>query len=217
MERCSICQKEINRYVGATWLKLGKKDIKICHICNMNLGILQSANEAGTNPDPSVVEYFESINNISLDPELSAYFRPYLDKEERDRLAQEEAERKELEQKHKEAEANMICTTGFQVDGYRIRKYCGLVGGEAVLGTGFVSEFAASVSDTFGKSSGMFEEKMRMVKLEAQMEMRRQAAQTGANAIIGVSYQIATFAANMIGVSVNGTAVFIETLPSDEK
>ena len=99
MERCSICQKEINRYVGATWLKLGKKDIKICHICNMNLGILQSANEAGTNPDPSVVEYFESIKNISLDPELSAYFRPYLDKEERERLAQEEAERKELEQK----------------------------------------------------------------------------------------------------------------------
>lgn len=33
----------------------------------------------------------------------------------------------------------------------------------------------------------------------------------------GVSYQIATFAANMVGVSVNGTAVVIEMLPSDEK
>lgn len=57
-----------------------------------------------------------------------------------------------LEEKIDKYEANKgeyekFVTTSFQFDGYEIQNYLGLVSGEVVMGTGFLSEFTAGVSD----------------------------------------------------------------------
>ena len=44
--------------------------------------------------------------------------------------------------------------------------------------------------------------------------MIKASADLGGNAIVGISYGYMTFSGNMIGVSVTGTSVKVEKLPS---
>ena len=103
-------------------------------------------------------------------------------------------------------------TTGYEFVGYTITKYQGVISGDAVLGTGFFSEFTASLSDFFGTQSNTFANKMIEVKNAAKQRLIEQSMQLGGNAIIGVDFDYVTFGNNMIGVSANGTSVTIEKI-----
>ena len=72
------------------------------------------------------------------------------------KIQRAENEKKDLDYREK---THMV-TTGFQFEGYEIVSYLGIVAGEVVLGTGFLSEFTSSFADFFGVQSGMFEEKL---------------------------------------------------------
>ena len=112
----------------------------------------------------------------------------------------------------KEKRKNFLVNTGYNFEGYKITKYLDLVHGEIVLGTGFYSELSASISDIFGISSKAFEGKISQAKRLAQEQMIVNALAINANAIIGIDFDITTFSNNMIGVSVNGTAVVVEEI-----
>lgn len=101
-------------------------------------------------------------------------------------------------------------TSGFNFEGYKIVEYIDIVGGEAVLGTGFLSEWDASISDVTGTMSPKFMEKLETAKEYAMLNIKVNALSLGANAIIGITFNYVTFANNMIGVIANGTAVRIE-------
>ncbi len=103
-----------------------------------------------------------------------------------------------------------MVTTGYEFEGYRITAYRGIASGDIVLGTGFLSEFAASWSDAFGTTSNTFAGKMKTAKDNALKELISNAMIEGANAAIGVTFNYTMFNNNMLGVSVNGTAVVIE-------
>lgn len=63
-----------------------------------------------------------------------------------------------------------------------------------------------------GGRSGSYEEVLRMAKDTALKEMEAQAAQMGANAVIGVDldYETVGGSGSMLMVTANGTAVKIE-------
>lgn len=104
-----------------------------------------------------------------------------------------------------------MLTTGFNFSGYDIKEYKGLVSGECVIGTGMLSDFLSGLSDLTGTKSNAYSDKMKTVKKEAVKEMIMESVYCGGNAIIGISYSHVTFAGtNMIGISVNGTSVWIE-------
>lgn len=105
---------------------------------------------------------------------------------------------------------NYKVTNGYNFSGYNITKYLGLVSGEVVEGTGLVSDLRADFSDLFGTTSKTYSKKIKNVKKAALSDMISEAISLGANAIIGVSYNNMIFSRDMIGVSVNGTAVYIE-------
>ena len=74
------------------------------------------------------------------------------------RTKKEEIQRAENEKKDLDyREKTHMVTTGFQFEGYEIVSYLGIVAGEGVLGTGFLSEFTSSFAYFFGVQSGMFE------------------------------------------------------------
>lgn len=100
-------------------------------------------------------------------------------------------------------------TTGYDFEGYQIIDYKGIVSGDIVLGTGFISEFAASWSDAFGTTSNTFAGKMKTAKQKALKQLMSNAMITGANAVIGIDFDYTMFSNNMLGVSANGTAVVI--------
>lgn len=105
-----------------------------------------------------------------------------------------------------------LLTTGYDFSGYKIVQYLGVISGEVVLGTGFLSEFSASFSDLFGEEYGAFADKLETAKDASIKKLTLKSAEKGGNAIIGVDFDYITFASNMIGVVANGTSVVIERL-----
>lgn len=110
----------------------------------------------------------------------------------------------------KENRMNFKCTTGYNFEGFQIKEYKDIVSGEVVLGTGFLSEIGADIKDLFGKNAKGFEGKIAQAKTEALYSIKEKALRLGANALIGIDFDIMTIGANMIVVSANGTAVFIQ-------
>lgn len=102
-------------------------------------------------------------------------------------------------------------TTGYNFEGYSITEYIDIVDSEVVLGTGFFSEVSAQLDDFFGVSSSPYENKIAHAKKAAKEKLIYLAIQKGANALIGVDFDIMTIGNNMIVVSASGTAVVIET------
>lgn len=97
----------------------------------------------------------------------------------------------------------------------------GLLNASVVLGTGFLSEFSAGIADTLGIESERFSQKVEQAKQATQTKLKQKALAIKANAIIGIDYDIFMVGNNMVGVSINGTAVTIEpetskdNVPSD--
>jgi uncharacterized protein YbjQ (UPF0145 family) len=106
----------------------------------------------------------------------------------------------------------MILSTTNNIEGRKAVKYLGLVSGDAILGANIFRDFFASVRDIVGGRSAAYEAELRKAKDIALDEMRQQARNLGANAIIGIDIDYETIGANgsMLMVSASGTAVVVE-------
>lgn len=107
---------------------------------------------------------------------------------------------------------DMLVTSGFNFEGYRITKYLGFFSGETALGTGMFSEFFAGAADFFGTTSNKFADKLETAKNYAISALQEKVRNAGANAIIGLDVDYNMFMSNLIGVIANGTAVCVESL-----
>jgi uncharacterized protein YbjQ (UPF0145 family) len=120
----------------------------------------------------------------------------------------------ELKLKVKESQRDLqnkrSLTTGYNFEGYKIIEYLGLISGESALGTGFLSEYKASLADVFGTMTNAFSDKLKIAKNAAIDTLIESCIEKGGNAVIGVNYDYITFTNNIIGVIANGTAVIIE-------
>lgn len=108
--------------------------------------------------------------------------------------------------------AGIMLTSGFNFEGYKIKKYLGFCSGECALGTGFLSSLGAGLADFLGSNSSMYEGKLSQAKSMAIAELERSAMALGANAVIGLDVDYTTFSADIMGVVANGTAVIIEEI-----
>ena len=106
----------------------------------------------------------------------------------------------------------MLITTTNAVEGRKVKEYCGLVMGEAILGANVFRDFFASIRDIVGGRSGGYENALREARLIAISEMEQEAAQLGANAVIGVDldYETVGDRGSMLMVSASGTAVVLD-------
>ena len=128
--------------------------------------------------------------------------------QKKEEIQRAENEKKELDYREK----HHMVTTGFQFEGYEIVSYLGIVAGEVVLGTGFLSEFTSSFADFFGVQSGMFEEKLETARHAAMDKLIKKSAALGGNAVIGIDIDYNMFSNNVIGVIANGTSVVIRKI-----
>jgi uncharacterized protein YbjQ (UPF0145 family) len=106
----------------------------------------------------------------------------------------------------------MFVSTTHSIEGRRVREYRGLVMGEAILGANIFRDVFASIRDIVGGRSAGYENALREARLIAIDEMEREAAQLGADAVIGVDIDYETIGdkGSMLMVSVSGTAVVLE-------
>ncbi|QPC84399.1 heavy metal-binding domain-containing protein [Phototrophicus methaneseepsis] len=106
----------------------------------------------------------------------------------------------------------MLLTTTNTLEGHKIKKYVGIVSGEAILGANAFRDMFAGIRDVIGGRSAAYESELRKAKKIALDEMSAQAAETGATAVIGIDLDYETIGANgsMLMVTASGTAVITD-------
>lgn len=108
--------------------------------------------------------------------------------------------------------AHFITTSGYNFEGFKITEYHGVVVGETVIGTGFLSDFTSSFADAFGTESARYGQKLETARNASMKKAIIKSIYQGGNALIGVDIDYITFAADKIGVIYSGTSVRIEEL-----
>ena len=105
----------------------------------------------------------------------------------------------------------MLIVTTPTVEGRPVRKYLGIVSGEAILGANIFRDFFAGIRDIVGGRSAAYEEELRRAKQIAMDEMAQQARDLGADAVVAVDLDYESIqmgqGGGMLMVSASGTAV----------
>ena len=106
----------------------------------------------------------------------------------------------------------VIVTTTPTVEGRSIKSYQGIVTGEAIMGANIFKDLFAGIRDIVGGRSATYERELRKARDLALEEMRQNAAEIGANAVVGVDLDYETVGTNgsMLMVTVSGTAVVVQ-------
>lgn len=105
----------------------------------------------------------------------------------------------------------MILSTTPTIEGHPIQEYKGVVTGEVIIGANVWKDFKASLTDIFGGRSNTYEKVLIEGKDRALEELKRRAADLGANAVVGIDldYETVGQANSMLMVMCSGTAVCI--------
>ena len=111
----------------------------------------------------------------------------------------------------------MLVVTTPDLQGFTVRRYIGVVTGEAILGANIFRDLFAGIRDIVGGRSAAYEEELRKARDIAIAEMSQQAEELGANAVIGVDLDYESIqmgqGGGMLMVSASGTAVEIDRPP----
>jgi len=103
--------------------------------------------------------------------------------------------------------ADITVTTTDSIEGRAVSEYLGVVSGEAVIGANVVSDIAAGIRDVVGGRSNSYEKKIETGRQEAVTDIRAEAAEVGADAVVGASLDYEEMAEGMLWVNISGTAV----------
>ena len=106
----------------------------------------------------------------------------------------------------------MQLTTTPGIEGKRIKKYCGVIAGEAILGANLFKDLFAGIRDLVGGRSATYEKELQRARDIAFEELQQRAQDLGANAVVGIDidYEVMGKENGMLMVSVSGTAVIVE-------
>lgn len=222
MSKCQVCNCSFTMFGGSTEPFTGR-NLLICNKCGEMLKQLENTKNIDSKMCKSIgAQLISTCNDNTVAKILFEYVEGVIcDSEQHEEEIFESNvkshKQDEIHKKFYQYKKNFKSTTGYNFEGYDIIEYKGIVSGEVVLGTGFLSEFSASFSDLLGTKSNAFADKMSNAKQAAFDNLIKNALVLGGNALIGVDFDYITFNNNILGVSVNGTSVVIKKSKNDIK
>src|SRR5687767_2171534 len=102
----------------------------------------------------------------------------------------------------------MLVVTSHELQGFTVRRYLGVVTGEAILGANIFRDLFAGVRDIVGGRSAAYEDELRKAREIAMTELSAEAAERGADAVVGIDLDYETVGnGSMLMVTASGTAV----------
>ncbi|MEI8313628.1 MAG: YbjQ family protein [Verrucomicrobiota bacterium] len=106
----------------------------------------------------------------------------------------------------------MFVTTTFDIEGYRITEYKGLVRGITVRSPTIAQGFLGGLKSIIGGKIGAYTEMCEQARQHAYDALVAHAEQLGANAIVGVRYDASDVGAQQSATEVlcYGTAVVVQ-------
>jgi len=108
------------------------------------------------------------------------------------------------------SQTHPLTTTAFELPGYRIVKSFGVVRGIIVRSRSIVGNIGASLQSLIGGNISIYTSLCERTREEAFRQMLAQAAELGANAVVGVRYDATEIGAGITEVLCYGTAVFVD-------
>jgi uncharacterized protein YbjQ (UPF0145 family) len=104
----------------------------------------------------------------------------------------------------------MHVTTTFQIEGFRIREYKGMVRGIVVRSPTIPQGIVGGLKNIIGGRIGAYTEMCEQTRDQAYREMVKHAQDLGANAIVGIRYDASEVVSQSTEVLCYGTAVVVE-------
>ena len=101
-------------------------------------------------------------------------------------------------------------TTAFDLPGYSVARSVGVVRGVIVRSRSVVGSIGASIQTIFGGNITLYTELCERARADAYRLMVENAAERGANAVIGMRYDANEILAGVTEVLAYGTAVVVE-------
>lgn len=108
--------------------------------------------------------------------------------------------------------AQILVTTTPFVNGRRVDKYIDVVTAECVFGMTIFADIFTSLTDFFGGRSGTSQNTLRKARETCLYELRKEAMNKGANAVIGIDLDYSEFSGqgkSMLFLVASGTAVVL--------
>ena len=173
------------------------------------------------------------VSGFNIDDEkVEEYINLFLDYQNKSELERNQAlEKKENaiqeENIKKRAMAEMLITSGFHFDGYKIVKYSGYISGDDAIS---VDRGVAGVLINTAKNvQSELMDSLKKIRRNALHELKEAAYDLGCNAVIGVDFDYinldpqtanwnggTTYLPYVFGVTANGNAVIIEKIEDDD-
>jgi uncharacterized protein YbjQ (UPF0145 family) len=107
----------------------------------------------------------------------------------------------------REREARMIITTTPGIEGRGISEYLGIITAQGVLGVNVFKDISAGMRNIFGGRSQSYENELALGVSDSLVELEKQAAELGADAVVGVDIDYEAVGSQMLMISASGTAV----------
>ena len=106
----------------------------------------------------------------------------------------------------------MIVTTTPDIEGRGVSGYLGVVAAQGVLGVNVFKDVAAGMRNIFGGRSQSYENELAAGVSDSLVELEKQAAQLGADAVIGVDIDYESLGSQMLMISASGTGCEARTM-----
>ena len=103
-----------------------------------------------------------------------------------------------------------MCTTAFDLTGYRIVRTLGVVRGVTVRSRSVIGKIGASLQTLVGGNISLFTELCEKSRAEAFEIMLSHAATLGANGIVAIRYDATEVMSGVTEVLCYGTAIYAE-------
>lgn len=120
----------------------------------------------------------------------------------------------ECERHITKAKLNAIqMTTAPNIEGNKVLKTVSIVGSECAFGMNIIKDVLSAVTDVTGGRSGVIQKTLRDARNQCLEDLKREAYQVGANAVIAVNLDYSEFSGGgraMLFVAATGTAVIVE-------
>lgn len=164
MEKCCVCGKKMGMF-EASPLGIFNKSLSSYYVCGKCAVKVKSLEQGHSDFMDEFEEIIAKTDDDTLKKHLISLCEK-IDSEELERKRREEEKKRqekivqekevELKRKIREIINGILLTTGYNFEGYKIIQYKDIISGECVLGTGFLSELTASLSDFAGTQSAQF-------------------------------------------------------------
>jgi uncharacterized protein YbjQ (UPF0145 family) len=211
--KCCLCGKEEKSFYNRP-LDKEMPEYSLCTSCSSMKATIEARSKGANIRDKQIDKSKQYIimhlnQNAYIETDVRKYFEQFISTVTTD-IEKEIQMQHEIENRFSELQESILLTTGYDFQGYKIVDYINIISSEYVIGTGILSEFTSSVTDTFGMKSSSFSNKISEAKQNVLDDMKKKTIIQNGNAIIGINFQIATFSNNMIAIMGTGTCVKIK-------